>query len=67
MSTEENIQIVEKVISLLNKRIIKLLLEEDIDDDKVNTLTQIRIDYREELEGLKKTLRIRKEYSNYRT
>ena len=67
MSTEENIHKVEKVISLLDKRITKLLLEDDIDDGKVDTLTDIRTDYNEELEGLKRTLRIRKEYGNYKT
>jgi len=65
MELDDKIIKVEKVISLLDKRITKILLKEEIDDSLLDTLTDIRIDYNEELKGLNHLKGIRRTFKNY--
>ena len=44
--------IIEKIISLLDKHIMVILSKNEVDDDKLSVLTDIRILYVEELNGL---------------
>ena len=66
MELDEKIIKVEKVISILDKRITKILLKEKIDDSLLDTLTDIRIDYNEELKGLNHLVDIRRTFKNHR-
>ena len=43
---------IEKIISLLDKHILVLLSKKEVDDDKLSVLTDIRMLYVEELNGL---------------
>jgi len=43
---------IEKIISLLDKHILVILGKNEVDDDKLSVLTDIRILYVEELNGL---------------
>jgi hypothetical protein len=47
-----SIKNISKTISLLDKRIIALLLEEEVDEDKIDTLASIRFQYSEILSNL---------------
>jgi len=47
-----NIKNISKTISLLDKRITDLLLQTEIDEDKIDTLSSIRFQYVEELNSL---------------
>jgi hypothetical protein len=47
-----SLKTLNKTIQLLDKRIIKLLLEKDIDVHKIDTLSNVRKSYTEELKGL---------------
>lgn len=44
-----SIKIISKTIQLLDKRIIELLLEKEIDVNKIDTLSSVRTIYIEEL------------------
>jgi hypothetical protein len=47
-----NIKNISKTINLLDKRITELLLQTEIDEDKIDTLSSIRFQYVEELNSL---------------
>ena len=47
-----NIKNISKTINLLDKRITDLLLQTEIDEDKIDTLSSIRFQYVEELNSL---------------
>lgn len=47
-----NIKNISKTINLLDKRITNLLIQKEIDEDKIDTLSSIRFQYVEELNGL---------------
>ncbi|KUO65282.1 MAG: hypothetical protein APF83_02885 [Lutibacter sp. BRH_c52] len=47
-----NIKNISKTINLLDKRITELLLQNEIDEDKIDTLSSIRFQYVEELNSL---------------
>jgi len=47
-----SIKNIRKTILLLDKRITELLLEKDIDVNKIDTLSNVRILYTEELKSL---------------
>jgi len=47
-----NIKNISKTINLLDKRITELLLQNEIEEDKIDTLSSIRFQYVEELNGL---------------
>ena len=44
--------IIERIISLLDKHILVILSKNEVDEDKLSVLTDIRILYIEELNGL---------------
>ena len=43
---------ISKIIKLLDKHIVDLLSKEDLDEEKVETLTSIRVEYIQELNNL---------------
>jgi hypothetical protein len=47
-----SIKTIRKTIQLLDKRISELLLEKEIDVNKIDTLSNVRILYTEELKSL---------------
>jgi hypothetical protein len=47
-----NIKNISKTINLLDKRITELLLQNEVDEDKIDTLSSVRFQYVEELNGL---------------
>jgi len=47
-----NIKNISKTINLLDKRITNLLIQKEIDEDKIDTLSSIRFQYVEELNSL---------------
>ena len=47
-----NIKNISKTINLLDKRITELLLQNEVDEDKVQTLSDVRSEYTKELNGL---------------
>ena len=47
-----SIKSIRKTIQLLDKRITELLLEKEIDVNKIDTLSNVRILYTEELKSL---------------
>ena len=47
-----SIETIRKTIQLLDKRITELLLEKEIDVNKIDTLSNVRILYTEELKSL---------------
>ena len=47
-----NIKNISKTINLLDKRITNLLIQTEIDEDKIDTLSSIRFQYVEELNSL---------------
>jgi len=47
-----NIKNISKTINLLDKRITHLLIQKEVDEDKVDTLSSIRFQYVEELNSL---------------
>ena len=49
---KNNLKNISKLIFLLDKHIIKILSNKEIDEDKLSTLTDIRILYIEELNSI---------------
>ena len=47
-----NIKNISRTIYLLDKRITELLLQNEVDEDKVQTLSDVRFEYTKELNGL---------------
>ena len=47
-----NIKNISKTINLLDKRITNLLLQKEVDEDKIDTLSSVRFQYVEELNSL---------------
>jgi len=47
-----NIKNISKTINLLDKRITNLLIQKEIDEDKIDTLSSIRFQYVDELNSL---------------
>jgi len=47
-----NVKSISKVIYLLDKHIIEILMKDEVDDDKLAVLSDIRILYIEELNNL---------------
>ncbi len=47
-----NIKNISKTINLLDKRITELLLQNEIDEDKIDTLSSVRFEYTKELNSL---------------
>jgi len=47
-----NVKGISKVIYLLDRHIIEILMRDEVDDDKLSVLTDIRILYIEELNNL---------------
>ena len=47
-----NIKNISKTINLLDKRITELLLQTEIDEDKIDTLSNVRFEYTKELNSL---------------
>lgn len=47
-----NIKNISKTISLLDKRITELLLQNEVDEDKIDTLSSVRFEYTKELNSL---------------
>jgi len=43
---------ISKLIYLLDEHILEILMKDEVDDDKLSVLTDIRILYREELNNL---------------
>ena len=43
---------ISKIIKLLDKHIVDLLSKEDLDEEKVETLTSIRVEYIQDLNNL---------------
>jgi hypothetical protein len=44
--------IIEKIISLLDKHIMVILSKNEVDEDKLDSLTTTRIEYVQELNGI---------------
>jgi hypothetical protein len=53
---------ISKVIYFLDKHIIEILSKKDVDDDKLSVLSDIRILYLEELNGLIRVRNTREMY-----
>jgi len=47
-----NIKSISKTINLLDKRITDLLLQTEIDEDKIQTLSDVRFEYTNQLNSL---------------
>ena len=47
-----NIKNISKTINLLDKRITELLIQNEVDEDKIDTLSSVRFQYVEELNSL---------------
>ena len=52
LQMENKIKNINRIIHLLNKHILVILTKKNVDDDKLSVLTDIRILYIEELDGL---------------
>lgn len=53
---------IKKIIPLLDKHILVILCKNEVDDDKLSVLTDIRVLYVEELNGLIRTRNTREMY-----
>ena len=47
-----NIKNISKTINLLDKRITELLLQNEVDEDKIDTLSQVKFQHIEQLNSL---------------
>ena len=59
-----SIKIIRKTIQLLDKRIIELLLEKEINVNKIDSLSNVRMLYTEELKSLISMRNTRDMYKN---
>ena len=65
-------KVVSKVISQLDKHILKLLSKDEVDEDKLTSLSEVRSEYVLELQSIIKSENTsemfdRKKYKNYET
>jgi len=59
-----SIKTLSKTIQLLDKRIIELLNEKELDDNKINTLSNVRTLYIEELNNIIRVKNTREMFKN---
>lgn len=61
-----NIENIKKVISLIDKRLIRQLGEKEINIDEIETLSSLKSDYTKELNNLIRMKNTKEMFKNYK-
>lgn len=61
---ENKIKNLRRIILFIDKRILRLISKEEIEDDKISTLSDVKLSYKEELNSLIKFEQIQKMFDD---